>query len=135
MSAQPCLPDLLTPRVVTTDTATGEMRTRRVWKRQRHTARTVYAELRATLKGRQAQVLRVLAWHWNATQASPTALELMVWARCQGETVFDINSIRPRLKELADAGVIEPRAKRRCAISGKTVWTWAVRERGSAVPR
>lgn len=59
------------------------------WKRQRSTAREVYRERRKTdralkaagLETKEAKVLRCLAAHWNATQTSPTALELMGWMR------------------------------------------------------
>lgn len=103
-------------------------------KRQRETARSVYAVQRAVDEARAAaghetregQVLRLLGWHWNATQTSPTALELLDWARAQGETLFDINSLRPRLTALVEAGHVETAGKRRCRVSGKTVHTWRV---------
>jgi len=115
----------------------------RAHKRQRQSAREVYRQQRAVdvtkaargQETREGQVLRTLAAHWNATQRSPTALELLEWARARGERVFDVNSIRPRLNELVARGLVEPRAKRRCTVSGKTVWTWAVREIGSQEPR
>lgn len=114
----------------------------RVHKRQRQTARTVYKRQRAIdvekAKGgketRSGQVLRCLAAWWNRFNTSPTALELLAWMRERGEPVFDVNSIRPRLKELVDRGLVEPRAKRQCIVSGQTVWTWAVREVGSKDP-
>ncbi len=112
-------------------------------KRQRQTAREVYrlkraedqAKAKAGAETRQGQVLRLLAWHWNQTQVSPTALELLAWAREKGERLFDVNSIRPRLRELVESGLVEPRAKRRCVVSGMMVWTWAVREIGSQEQR
>lgn len=108
------------------------------WKRQRSTARAVYARRRsedqakaaAGKETREGQVLRLLAWHWNATQTSPTALELLRWAREQGEVLFDVNSIRPRLNELVEQGLVESAGKRRCTVSGQTVHTWRVREVG-----
>jgi len=116
----------------------------KVWKRQRQTAREVYrvrraediAKAEAGQETREGQVLRLLAAHWNHTQHSPTARELFVWAvNVRGERLDDINSIRPRISMLVDQGLVEPRAKRRCAVSGKTVTTWAVREMGSAETR
>jgi hypothetical protein len=104
-------------------------------KRSRQTSRQVYRELRESLEGREGQVLRLLAWHWNERQTSPTALELLKWAREKGESLFDVNSIRPRLRALFERGAVAPRAKRTCAVSGKTVWTWAVREIGDQEPR
>ena len=116
----------------------------KVWKRQRQTAREVYrvrreqdkADAAAGHETREGQVLRLLAAHWNATQHSPTARELFVWAvNVRKESLDDINSIRPRISMLVDQGLVEPRAKRRCAVSGKTVTTWAIREIGSAETR
>lgn len=112
-------------------------------KRVRQTSREVYRRQRtedrqkaeAGKETREGQVLRLLAWHWNETQTSPTALELLTWARAKGERLFDVNSIRPRLNALVQAGLVEPRAKRTCDVSGMTVWTWAVREIGSLRPR
>ena len=62
----------------------------------------------------------------STRQTSPTALELLDWARAQGETLFDINSLRPRLTALVEAGHVETAGKRRCRVSGKTVHTWRV---------
>jgi len=116
----------------------------KVWKRQRQTAREVYrvrraqdiAKAEAGQETREGQVLRLLAAHWNHTQHSPTARELFVWAvNVRGERLDDINSIRPRLTALVESRLVETRAKRRCAVSGKTVTTWAIREAGSREPR
>lgn len=103
----------------------------RAHKRQRATARAVYALDRERLEGRQGQILRILAAHWNAKQVSPTALELLTWALAQGESLFDVNSLRPRLHELCERGLVTAGEKRRCAISGKVVHVWRVREIGS----
>lgn len=116
---------------------------RRVHKRQRQTARELYRRQRARdvaleaagRETRRGAVLRLLAWHWNVTQESPTANELLAWARARGESLFDINSIRPRLHELVNAGLVTPQTKRRCRVSGQIVHTWAVREAGSKEPR
>lgn len=124
--------------------ATGEVREAKPWKRQRQTAREVYSVRREQDKAnaeaghetREGQVLRLLAAHWNYTQCSPTARELFVWAvNVRKEQLDDINSIRPRITALVEAGLVEPRDKRRCAVSGKTVHTWAVREIGSKEAR
>lgn len=114
-------------------------RVERPWKRQRSTARAVYRQQRAvdTAKAeaghetRQGQALRCLSAYWNRYQASPTALELLSWAKTRGENLFDVNSLRPRLTALVDAGVVETAAKRACTVSGQTVYTWRVREAGS----
>jgi hypothetical protein len=116
----------------------------KVWKRQRQTARQVYhlrrdEDIAKAARGeetREGQVLRLLAAHWNATQCSPTARELFVWAvNVRQERLDDINSIRPRISMLVDQGLVETRQKRRCAVSGKTVNTWAIREIGSKEAR
>lgn len=128
---QPCLPELFGPRVP------------RAHKAQRTTAREVYRrqraidQARAVMGGetREGQVLRCLAAYWNRHQASPTARELLAWMHDQGEPVDDVNSVRPRINALVAHGLVEPRAKRPCRITKKTVWTWAVREIGSAEPR
>jgi hypothetical protein len=106
-------------------------------KRQRQTARTVYHHQRAVderkrqagQETREGQVLRCLGWHWNVTQTSPTARELAAWMARQGEPVDDINSVRPRLTALVEAGLVETAGKRRCKVSGKTVLTWRVVQR------
>lgn len=116
---------------------------RRPHKRQRQTARLVYARKRdedkakakAGKETREGQVLRCLAAWWNRYQTSPTALELLAWMKEQGEPVFDVNSVRPRIRQLVEDGLVEPRAKRRCIVSGMTVHTWSVREAGSLRPR
>lgn len=108
------------------------------YKRQRQTARAVYAVRRAADQARAAageetregQILRVLAWHWNATQTSPTARELFAWAVDRGEPLDDINSVRPRITALVECGLVEAAGKRACAISGKRVSTWRVCEIG-----
>jgi hypothetical protein len=112
-------------------------------KRQRQTAREVYRRQRAkdiqrAEQGREtrvAQVLRILAWHWNVTQESPTSYELFRWATARGERLLDVNSIRPRINQLVARGLVEPRGKRRCRVSGEIATTWAVREAGSAEAR
>ena len=122
----------------------AEVQKPRVWKRQRQTAREVYRVRRdeditnaeAGKETREGQVLRLLAAHWNHTQCSPTARELFVWSvHVRKEPLDDINSVRPRLTALVECGLVETRAKRRCAVSGKTVNTWAIREIGSKEAR
>lgn len=112
----------------------GVARAERPRKRQRQTARAAYAVQRdrdrakaaAGQETREGQVLRLLAGYWNALQSSPTALELIAWARARGEQVFDVNSVRPRLTALVEAGLVETAGKRPCRVSGVTVHTWRV---------
>jgi len=109
----------------------------------RQTSREVYRRQRAIdavkaahgIETREGQVLRCLAAWWNRFQTTPTALELLAWMKERDEPLFDVNSIRPRLTELLERGLIEPAGKRRCIVSGKTVHTWRVREAGSTEPR
>lgn len=141
----PVLPGLFSPVIEQIDPLTSDVRPVKVWKRQRQTARAQYHRQRAIdeekqVEGHQAetrcqQVLRILAAYWNAKQHSPTALELLEWGRQKGERLFDVNSIRPRLRELFDAGLIDTRAKRKCSVSGVVVFTWAIREIGSREAR
>lgn len=106
-------------------------------KRVRATSREAYRQRRTLDVQREAEgketasgrTLRLLAWHWNATQLSPTALELMEWARSKGERLFDANAIRPRLTELIDSGLVESAGKRTCGVSGKTAHCWRVVQR------
>lgn len=131
VSSQPALPMF------------GQDTPRKVWKRQRQTAREVYRRQRADdttraaagRETRKGQVLRCLAAYWNRFQVSPTALELLAWMLSSGERVRDVNDVRPKLHYLFKDGLVEPRAKRTCSVSGMTVWTWAVREAGSREPR
>lgn len=112
-------------------------RRERPWKRQRDTARAVYAAQREqdTAKAEQGQetrqgaILRLVAAYWNRHQQSPTALELLEWAKDRGERLFDINSLRPRLTELTLRGLIESAGKRHCHVSGKKVHAWRVVQR------
>jgi hypothetical protein len=129
---------------------TEVQRVQRPYKRQRATARQVYAEVRKVDKAkasrgeetRAGQVLRVLSWHWSATQQSPSAYELFNWARAKGEALFDINTVRPRLTELLGRGLVDVvrdgagrPVLRLCEHSGKMVCTWVVREAGSREAR
>ena len=128
---QPALPDVFGPRIP------------QAHKRARQTSREVYRLQRDKDKARAAagretragQALRILAWRWNVTQTSPTALELFEWGVAHGERLFNAAAFRPRLNQLLKLGLIEPRSRRTCAISGSLASTWAVREIGSEEPR
>lgn len=45
---------------------------------------------------------------------------------CEGLGYSDPNKIRPRRFELVELGLVSEGAKRKCAITGKTVLTWKV---------
>lgn len=83
-------------------------------------------EVLETLPHRERAVLGAL-WHWCKVNAPrcPTAYELFEHMKARGEA-FDLNSVRPRLTELHDRGLVETAAKRKCAVSGKAALTWKV---------
>lgn len=106
-------------------------------KRVRQTSREAYRRQRAIdeqkrdagHETREGQVLRVLAWHWNATLTHPTARELLHWAEAHGERFDDINSVRPRLSEMCELGLVTTAGKRKCTVSKNTASVWRVPER------
>ena len=116
---------------------------RRPHKRARQTSREVYRRQRSVDQARAAAgketrlaaVLRVLAAYWNRFQSSVTGYELLRYGQEHGESWLDVNSVRPKLTRLFQCGLIEPRAPRRCRVTGKLVRTWAVREIGSLETR
>lgn len=128
-AVQPALPEMVSSRLP--------------HKRARQTSRQMYREQRevdkaraaAGLETRRGRVLRLLAHYWNWHQSSPTASELFEFARLRNEPFRNVAELRPRLTELTDARLIEPRGNRRCRVTGATVRTWAVREAGSQEPR
>ena len=105
--------------------------------RQAETAAAVYhRDILPTLNGRQTYVLAVLAAFVQKYHYAPTALELlrfMEWD-CPSRR-FDVNSVRPRLNELAamEPPQVRHGVKRRCDVSGKTVLTWVL-STGKPVP-
>lgn len=105
---------------------------RQVYRKRREMDRQLESHGRETSRG---AVLRCLSAYWNYFQRSPTAYELWQWARARGERFRDVNAIRPRLTELIAEGLVEPRAKRPCGVTGTVAHTWAVREAGSREPR
>lgn len=107
-------------------------------KRVRTTSRAVYARQRDTdvqreadgKETREGRVLRCLAAWFNRYQYSPTAYELFHRMVKTGESVTDLNDVRPRLTSLCDKGLVRACKKRRCTVTKKTVLTWKVREAG-----
>lgn len=118
---------------------------RAVRKRTRKVSRMQYVVLRDTgqLADREAQVLRCLAWHYNATQSWPTAAELARWMFRKSEIPRDDSRlVAPRLTYLGrgalqpdgtvkGGGLIEALPLRRCGVTGAKAHPWRIRERGS----
>lgn len=106
--------------------------------RQADTARDVYRDdILPTLESRQQFVRDHLrAYIEQHDGEAPTALELLafVQARWPGRP-FDVNTIRPRLTAMNDMHMVRMDAKRRCRISGKRVYTWALDEPRQAAER
>ena len=91
-------------------------------KRVRTTSAAVYRELQPSLQRREQIVLDALkAWRGPA----PTSYELLQALQERGQA-FDLNSVRPRLCSLQDKALVRTGDKRRCQVSGKTVYTWEV---------
>jgi hypothetical protein len=115
----------------------------RLHKPARQTSREIYRRQRdadqvreaAGLETRRGRVLWLLAAFWNRWQRSPTASELFAFAAERNEPFRNVAELRPRLTELVRAGLIEPRGKRRCIVTGAVVHVWAIREIGSQEPR
>lgn len=97
----------------------------RVKRRIASTSRLAYRELAAVLQPREREVLMALVAYNRERLESPTAYELLERLRLTHPT-YDPNSIRPRLTSLRDRGLIIGDQKRRCRVTGRLAWTWAV---------
>lgn len=105
-------------------------------RRVRETSRAQYAVAREQFEGRSGNVLRDLAYHWNATQRSPTSAELCEWAyhvdisrRACGvwdDKTFRVLYTRRGLSDLQTKGLVEAAGKRKCAVTGHLCMTWRV---------
>lgn len=127
---QPVLPEMFSPSPRFHKAA--RQTSRQIYREQRDRDREREAAGRETRRGR---VLRILAAYWNRWQHSPTASELFMYAAERAEPFRNVAELRPRLTELVRMGLVEPRSRRRCRVTGATVCTWAVREIGSREPR
>lgn len=76
-----------------------------------------------TLAAREQKVLDGLTRYLATHKQAPTAYELYEWMQAQGEA-FDLNSVRPRINGLWHKGRIQQGAKRTCAVTGRTAYTW-----------
>lgn len=98
--------------------------------KQADTARAVYhRDIEPTLEARQKFVRDHLRAYLEEYAQAPTGLELLAFAqrRCPTQRL-DVNTIRPRLTELHDRGLVRMGEKRRCRESGKRVFTWELAE-------
>lgn len=85
----------------------------------RATSLDAYTWLRPSLKTRQGEVYEfMLSWH----RAGGFPLIDLEMTRKMG--FLDPNRVRPRRYELVEAGYVVEAGKRRCTISGRTVFTW-----------
>lgn len=87
----------------------------------RDTSASAYHELRASLPRRERLVWEAL----SKCLMAPTAYELTETMKRAG-LAFDLNSVRPRLTALFEKDSVRRLGKRTCAITGRTVYTWAV---------
>ena len=93
-------------------------------KRVADTSAIAYREIAPTLGPRQAVVLE----HLRRLCVPPTAYELFHEMH-DIDRARDLNSVRPRLTELQDLGLVERIDKRACSVTGKLAWTWGVKEK------
>jgi hypothetical protein len=87
-----------------------------------HAAHAMLAKERAT---RETLVLDGLRRYRRAHDADPTAYELLRFLQVENPTL-DLNAVRPRLTELEFDGRVAKGDKRRCLVTEKRVYTWAV---------
>lgn len=97
--------------------------------KQADTARAQHALLQPTLETRQKFVRDQLRDFLVRRGHAPTALELLSYAQSRFPSErLDVNTIRPRLTELHDRGLVVMGEKRRCYVSGVRVYTWHLAE-------
>lgn len=92
-------------------------------KRVRDTSIEAFKEVLETLGHRNRTVLVGLNNYIAKVQVCPTAYELFEWLKLRGE-VRDLNSVRPRLTNLCEMGMVVMTTKRKCTVTGKTVYAW-----------
>ena len=74
---------------------------------------------------REALVLDGLRRYRHANGFAPTAYELLRFLQVENPAL-DLNSCRPRLTELEADRRVTKGDKRRCSVTSKRVYTWAV---------
>jgi len=99
-------------------------------KRQPSTAIAARRAIEDSLTARQVFIRTQLGLYRERYGCWPTGLELLrfIVATVPSCGYFDVNSVRPRLHELAEQGYVGHGVKRACAVSGKVVMTWVVTE-------
>lgn len=97
-----------------------------------------------TLQARAADIAHWLAWHWNATQAHPTTVELAVWIAFKGrqdgpetaigrfarlDATAQRNYIARGMWDAQQAAMVEavPDGDRKCAVNGRKACVWRLR--------
>jgi len=88
------------------------------------TSLAALADIRRDQGRRDTFVLAGLKRYRRDRGADPTGYELLRFLQVE-RPHYDLNSIRPRLTELEDAGRVVKGDKRRCSVTQKTVYTWA----------
>src|SRR5262249_49312326 len=82
-------------------------------------------QLRGAFHRRDDEIFAMVARFTAEGREAPTAYELLEALR-PDHPRFDVNSVRPPLTRLRDAGRIVAERKRRCRITGHVAWTWTV---------
>lgn len=88
------------------------------------TSREALAELQPALAEKASRVVDSLNSYRTHHRIDPTSYELLQWMRIENPAL-DLNSVRPRLTELKDAGRVLTSGKRVCAVTLKRAYTWA----------
>lgn len=89
------------------------------------TSRDALVTVRHDRIRREAQVLDGLQRYRRDHGCDPTAYELLRFLQIDNPTL-DLNSARPRLTELEADHRVAKGEKRRCTITGRRVYSWAV---------
>lgn len=94
--------------------------------KQAATAAAVYRkDIEPTLDARQRFVRAYLQEYIELHREAPTGQELVRFIRMKcPHQLIDVNTVRPRCTEMEELGMVKHGNKRRCRISGKTVYTW-----------
>lgn len=93
------------------------------------TSLTAYRDIQDSLPSREAAVLVGLRRYQAVHGRWPTSYELYRAMAAEGYA-FDLNSVRPRLTALWGKGHVIQTARRRCTVTGKRAYVWAVDEEG-----
>ena len=92
-------------------------------KRVTDTSREAFRRVRQTVTERDALVLAGLEAYREAHGAAPTGYELLRHLQ-RDHPRFDVNSVRPVLTRLEDAGLVRKADRRVCSVTGFHAYTW-----------